>query len=295
MLHQSKIRKTVFCLLYAVMEQGFSEQEFPYELFWEITLEKDIDHYRQALAKGILHACRASEEIAPQLIERGESLLLEAKQDYALLALISDVELSVERTKAMLAALKDLQACLRDKRRDSSEPIEQRCRKALQLAQTLCQIGESLQPRLDDAVGQPIAESFAGALRRWLRIMRECSLLASPLTLEDKNEYTGLVHKAKALEELRPTAEAMAREILSRRDEWEAKLAELLRNYVPERLNAVDKSILYLSLYELQCRKLQVAIVISEAINLAHEFSGSKSAPFIHGILAAAAPESTEE
>lgn len=295
MLHQSKIRKSALSLIYAVLEQGSTVEEFPFRLFWEIALEKDMDHYRQALTKGILHVCRASAELAGQLIERGEALLLEPcgeSPSMELLTLREDVERCVERTKALQAALTELRICLNDKRRDSSAPLEERCRHILQLVQTLCALGDSLLPKLEDA-HRPAAESMAGALRRWLRTLRECARLASPLTLED-SEYAGLVRKARALDRLRPEAEELAREVLARRDEWEAALHRLLRNYVPERLDTVDKSILYLSLYELQCRKLEVPIAISEAINLAHEFSGAKSAPFIHGILAAAVGEMTE-
>ena len=51
----------------------------------------------------------------------------------------------------------------------------------------------------------------------------------------------------------------------------------------------MDKAILYLALYELEEKGLDTPIVVSEATALANEYSGSKSAPFIHGIIAAAA------
>lgn len=291
MLHQSKIRKTALSLIYAVMEQGFDEQSFPYKHFWDISLEKEQDHLRRAHAKGILHACRASAELAGVFIERGEAYLLEVKGDFTRLPLRDELERCVERAKALGAALKDLRLCLNDKRRDSSEPLELACRKVLQLAQTLLQLSEPLLLHLDEDQQQ----STAGALRRWVRTLEECCRLADPTTLaDDAKEYSGLAHKAKELAELRPAAETLAREVLSRREEWETALHRLLRNYVPERLDAVDKSILYISLYELMHRKLGAPIAIAEAINLAHEFSGAKSAPFIHGVLAAAALETSE-
>ena len=51
----------------------------------------------------------------------------------------------------------------------------------------------------------------------------------------------------------------------------------------------IDSGILLIALYELRFNGLEAAIVISEANQLADTYSGSKSAPFIHGILAAAA------
>lgn len=288
MLHQSKIRKTALCLIYAVMEHKCSEQDFPYKHFWEITLEKEQEHLRRALAKGILHACRSASDVGGLFIERGEAFLTEQQDGLARLSLREELERCVERTKAIMKALTDLRLCLNDKRRDSSEPLEQACRKVIQLAQTIIMLSEGLLLRLEDEPG------LAGALRRWVRTLAECAQLAHPEQLTDSKEYAGLAHKAKELAELRPAAEEMAREILSLSEEWEISLQRLLRNYVPERLDAVDKAILYIGLYELQHRKLGAAIAISEAINLAHEFSGAKSAPFIHGVLAAAALETTD-
>ena len=69
----------------------------------------------------------------------------------------------------------------------------------------------------------------------------------------------------------------------------EPRLEVLLKNYSLERLDVVDKIILFIALYELEVNGLEVPIVVSEATALANEYSGSKSAPFIHGVIAAAA------
>lgn len=291
-MHQSKIRKTAMGLIYAALMQGTAaEGEFPYGLFWGIALEKETDHYRQALTKGVLHAMRAAAELGGAVIARAESCLPEMAGSPALLPARDEAEGYLERTKALLVALKELNYSLNDKRRDGTRALEHGCRRVVQLAQTLCSMGEELEAKLSEAVGCTAAEALAAAVRHWAPHLRECAALAAPLALDDHSEYGGLVRKARALDELRPEAEELAREVLARTEEWETALHRLLRNYVPERLDAVDKSILYLSLYELQHRGLKAPIVISEAINLAHEYSGPKSAPFIHGILAAAALE----
>lgn len=289
MLHQSKIRKTALGLIYATLIQGTAvEGDFPYGLFWEIALEKETDHYRQALTKSVLHAMRAAADLGGAVVARTEACLPEMSGSIELLAARDEAEGCLERTKALLVALKELRYAQNDKRRDGTKALEQGCRRVIQLAQTLCEMSESLQAKLCETPGNAAAESLTAALRHWAPHLRECAALAAPLTLDARSEYTGLVRKAQALDELRPEAEELAREVIRRREEWESELQRLLRNYVPERLDAVDKSILYLSLYELQHRGLKAPIVISEAINLAHEFSGPKSAPFIHGILAAA-------
>ena len=296
MLHQSKVRKTALCLIYAIMEQGFDAERFPLEPFWEITLEKEFDHLRTATAKGILHACRAAAEVAGVFLERVDSFLQATSGMLPLLPLREDTERCADRTRALMGALSELRYSLNDKRRDGSLPLQECSSRVLRLAQTVCALAEPLALRLDDEpIMRPTMDALAGGLRRWVRLLSECTPLATPTALADSVEYSGLAHKAALVAELRPAAEKLAMDVMAHRDELENALHRLLRNYVPERLDCVDKSILYLCLYELQVNRLKPSIVISEANNLAHEFSGSKSAPFIHGVLAAAAGEVSDD
>ena len=107
--------------------------------------------------------------------------------------------------------------------------------------------------------------------------------------LAENKEYAGLARQAQDIQELRPAVETLAAGIIAHIPLMEPRLEGLLTNYSVERLDYVDKAILYISLYELEVNGLDTPIVVSEATALANEFSGSKSAPFIHGIIAAAA------
>lgn len=52
-----------------------------------------------------------------------------------------------------------------------------------------------------------------------------------------------------------------------------------------ERMNAIDRAILRLACFELQCKKLAPAIIINEAIELAKRYGNEQSPQFINGIL----------
>ncbi len=56
-----------------------------------------------------------------------------------------------------------------------------------------------------------------------------------------------------------------------------------------ERMPVVDRNILRLGVYELQNSDLSMAIIISEAVELAKKFSTAKSGSFINGVLSAVA------
>lgn len=288
MLHQSKIRKAALCLIYALLEQKTSQENFDYAIFWQLALSKEIDQQRLAKAKAVIHLCRALGDPGALLQQRGDSLLSAASCDAQLLHESNDVRHLLTTTSSLLEALGTLQRNLVDKRREGTDTLEKDTQSVLRCGDAFLAQASVLEPALSQLPAGR-GESFCGVLRRMQRILQEVSSLKKPEEMDEAGELSGLVKKTRELTEFRPAAQQLAVEAYSHRDEWEQCLSLLLRNYVPDRLANVDKAILYLSLHELKYNGLDVRIVVSEATNLAHTFSGSKSAPFVHGIIATAA------
>ncbi|MGN0949017.1 transcription antitermination factor NusB [uncultured Megasphaera sp.] len=73
------------------------------------------------------------------------------------------------------------------------------------------------------------------------------------------------------------------------RDELDTIIRSFAKGWDIERMNRTDRNILRLSLCELVYPKetLAPSIVLNEAVILAKEFSGDKSARFVNGILGA--------
>ncbi len=61
-----------------------------------------------------------------------------------------------------------------------------------------------------------------------------------------------------------------------------------------ERMPVVDRNILRIGVYELENTDLSIAIVISQAVELAKKFSTAKSGSFINGILSTVASGNEE-
>ena len=77
-------------------------------------------------------------------------------------------------------------------------------------------------------------------------------------------------------------------------DEHRGEIDELLRDFARgwslERMPAVDRALLRLATYELlHQRDVPVGVVISEAVELASEFSTDDSGRFVNGVLSAIA------
>ncbi len=286
-ISRSKVRQCALSFLYTYLTNGC--QPVDTELFWSIAQEKERDYLRTALAQAVLHACRDAVDSARLLADRLEQLENRMHGDLTTAVLRDEIERYVAQSVAFDAALKSLQYSLGDKLRDSTAPLAQRTGDALRLAAVVVAMGQELQPRFADfpAYRQQF-DSLAAAMKRRARMLQVCAVFENPAELVQNKEYAGLGRHAQDMQQLRPAVEELVREIIARIPQMESRLESLLTNYSVERLDCVDKAILYISLYELE-QGLDVPIVVSESTALAHSFSGSKSAPFIHGIIAAAA------
>jgi N utilization substance protein B len=80
------------------------------------------------------------------------------------------------------------------------------------------------------------------------------------------------------MEELAKGASQMAPDI-------DHRISEKSENWKLERMPIVDRNILRLAIYEMSRKETPPAVVIDEALELARQFSGETSVPFINGIL----------
>ena len=73
--------------------------------------------------------------------------------------------------------------------------------------------------------------------------------------------------------------------VVSEHEKIDALISEFSRGWTLERLNKVDLAILRIAVYEMMAKETPAAVVVKEAMNLATDYSGDKSAPFINGVL----------
>ncbi|MBQ1960979.1 MAG: transcription antitermination protein NusB [Akkermansia sp.] len=286
----SKTRQVALHLIYSVISNGGKAEELDMGLFWDITLEKETEHLRKALTKAILHSCRSIGDTTRLLNARAEQIENAMHGDLTTAPLRETVERYCKSAAALDSALAALRYSLKDKRREGSFQLQLCCNDVLRLAATLEGATETLEPMsMDFPAYNSVLAPFMAVVRRRSRMQKECAALAHPENLEGNAEYAAVVRAAREMEELKPAAREMAEKVLAAREKLLPLIEAQLQNYSMERLDVVDKCILLLALYELTINKLPVAIVVSEATALADTYSGSKSAPFIHGIIAAVA------
>ncbi len=287
MMNKSKVRQAALSLIYSVLENGGDTATFDFNLFWSIAQEKEQDHYILAEARAISHICRSAQDGSRLLASRVQAVQDAMQGDLTTARLREDVERYAQQSAVFLSALSAQQLCMADKRRETTAQLSLCNKDVIRLAMAVEGLGRALLPTLADFPAyRAVLEPLAAVLRRQGRMLALCAAVDAPRSLEGMGEFAPLIRCADVLQELRPAAERLALAVLARREEVEARIAARLENYSPERLDVVDKSILHLALYEREVNRLEAPIVISEATALADTYSGSKSAPFIHGVLA---------
>jgi N utilization substance protein B len=82
-----------------------------------------------------------------------------------------------------------------------------------------------------------------------------------------------------------PFMEELVRGTISAMPGIDKQIEAKATNWRIERMPAVDRNVLRLAIFEMQQNLLPRNIIIDEAIELARQFSGDESLPFINGVL----------
>lgn len=130
------------------------------------------------------------------------------------------------------------------------------------------------------------AEPISGALTKVERASARVAMVAAPEDFPDQTELARIRDSHASIRKLREDGDRLAGAVLGHLDEIDERLAAVIDNYAPERVDPVDRAILRLGVHELLDEdEVPDAVAINEAIELAKRFGGSDSGRFVNGIL----------
>lgn len=289
MISPTQIRKASLTLLYALMENGTTVDAFDFDTYWEIGLEPQRDRLHVAQAKAVLHCLRQQGDSLRLLRERVTRAQDALHGDGTAARLSAQLSGYLDYSDRLDASLRGLQYCLADKRRDGTGQLALCSRDVMVLAATLVELSDELVTAFADwPAYRAVLAPVEPVVSRRVRALRECAALRSPAALLGNPQYAAMVRLDEVVRELPGEVDRYVRAVLAGQEAYEAQMAPVLEHYSMERLSVVDRCILYIALHELSCG-LKVQIVVAEATELAHAYSGSKSARFIHGVIGAVA------
>ncbi len=284
-----QIREAAVQFLYCADLEGGAPAEEYRNTFWELLTEPDRRRLLMNTFRALEHITQGRQERLLELSERCPAALarLGAAQDSAdLKKELQDILRYESLWTIQWENIKKLP--LHDIDNDQVVgQIEVALKKLYGINRELTSARNRFPLGLEDHPElRPHMEPVLASMRRMQRISDRVQMLEDPQQFPEQSDLKHLCTSHADLQELRSEADLMVDTVLKKKVEVDQRLAEIIENFSPERIDPVDRAILRLSASELITRpELSANIVINEAIDLAKKFGSNDSGRFVNGVL----------
>jgi N utilization substance protein B len=125
------------------------------------------------------------------------------------------------------------------------------------------------------------------ARRQALQLLYQWDLRRTPPEEIMRGYYNSLLISEDTVAQPRPDpfAEVLMRGVIDDLPAIDERISRNAAHWRLERMPVVDRNILRIAVYEMMRTDTPPPVVIDEALELAHQFSGEESAHFVNGVL----------
>ena len=287
MLSRRQIRESAIQFLYCSDLEGGSDPTALREQFWEFLTENDRRNLQVATFRTVHHLAHGREERLSDFVERSQPALAhltampqaESLKEALTHLLALESSWSIAFTKlgklpktgedsAVADEFSDALGSFFRTDRDLAFHREQFLRSAIDFP--------SLKLHL---------EPVTASVRRLQRISDRVRMVEQPENFPEQTDLAKLRDSKSEITVLRNRTDELVDAILAAKSEIDAKLAAIVENFSPARIDPVDRAVLRLATYELIRTDTPPKAVINEAIELAKRFGTTDSGRFVNGIL----------
>lgn len=283
-----QIREAVVQFLYCFDLEGGADPADLREPFWQFVTESDRRALVLATWKALQHLNAGREARHAELSERLPAARAILRAEPALEPQARLLDRIAELEDDWTARYDELTRVRRDDADDAvssrfSEGFDALFRTDRELSRSREEFHRILADRPDL---RPRLEPVAGSLNRLERISQRVRMLEDPEHFPDQPVLTRVRRSRAEMKSLREAADRTVDAVLSRKDEIDAALAEVVENFAPERIDPIDRAILRLGAWEILANPdAPKPVAIDEAIEIARKFGTTDSARFVNGIL----------
>jgi N utilization substance protein B len=278
-----QIREAVVQFLYCADLEGGADPVSLRGPFWDFMTESDRRALHLASYRTLQHLAQGRDERVVKFVERAtaaDTLLagsLETEPMRRGLRRLVELESNWSVAFAAIGRLpRDGEADLLGPALDRLFSIDRDLRMAR--AEFLAGAGDepALRGRLEPVVS---------AIRRMERVSDRVRMVESPEQFPEQADLAKLRESANGIRELRDRTDRIVDAVLADKPRIDARIAAVVENYSPERIDPVDRAILRLAAHELLENTAPLKVVINEAIELAKRFGTEESGRFVNGVL----------
>ena len=274
--------------LYCADLEGGADPASIREPFWQFVTESDRRALLQATWKTLHHLSLGREARLKEFQDRLPVAMatLRARPDLERTAMslqqVADLE------NRWTAGMIELSRIPRDSDDDSfSERFETVLATLFRTDRDLTFARRRFLEALEDIPGlRGQMEPVAGSIRRLERISERVRMVEEPERFPDQVDLAKIRESKEALAALRRETDSLASAVQREKETIDERLASVVENFSPERIDPVDRAILRLAIWEIiHAPDIPAPVAINEAIELAKRFGTTDSGRFVNGIL----------
>lgn len=282
-----EIREAAIQFLYCNdLEEGAPADEAS-DAFWELLLESDFAKLTKASVKSVLHLNQGRQKRYVKLVEKATELesMIAADPDAKKLGrALSAVIKSENKWQSLIDSMgrfykpqnEEIQTDLADILREiymlNNTITEQRMAWEIQLA--------------DYPHFKQRAESVNASMSALQRVSDRIKMVQKPTLFPSHSDVAHLVATAEKMQSMRVSVDQKVQLVITNKEKIDEMIDSVVENYVPERINPVDRAILRMGVAEILFDKeIPTPVAINEAVEIAQKFSSTDSSKFINGIL----------
>ena len=274
-------------LLYCADLEGRAESAALREPFWDFVTEADRRSLHLATFRTVHHLAHGRDGRLQEFHER----LPNALAHLAAWPQAANLKLELERMTELEAAWSGALVKLERLPRDDDDAavagsfsagLDAFFRVDRDLAATRQRFFEGME---DFPALRGQMEAVAASVRRLQRVSDRLRMVEDPEKFPEQADLAKLREAKTSLRKLRQQSDELADAVLAHKEALDATLAAVVDNYVPERIDPVDRAVLRLGAYELLHTTTPRKVAINEAIELARRFGTTDSHRFVNGVL----------
>jgi N utilization substance protein B len=283
-----QIREAVVQFLYCADLEGGADPASLREPFWQFITESDRRALLQATWKTLHHLSLGREARLKEFQERLPVAVATLKARPDLERTSTELQRVADGENKWTATMIELSRIPRDADADAfSEQFEPVLERLFRTDRDLELARVRFLQALDDIPGlRAQMEPVAGSIRRLKRISERVRMVEEPEKFPDQVDLAKLRESKESIATLRRETDAMVSAVQHEKEGIDERLAAVVENFAPERIDPVDRAILRLATWEiLHSPEVPAPVAIDEAIELAKRFGTTDSGRFVNGIL----------
>lgn len=287
MSSRREIREAAIQFLYCNDLEAGAPADQASDAFWELLLESDFNKLTKASVKSILHLNQGRHTRYVKLIEKApalESIIAADPHAKKLGRALSAIIKSETKWQSVIDSMSRFY-------KPQNEEVQTDLAEILQdlylLNNTLTDQRKTWESELLDYPHfKPQAESVSASIASLQRVSDRIKMVQNPTLFPDHRDVSHLLTTAKKMLTMRASVDEKVRLVTAHKEEIDKMIHSVVENYVPERIDPVDRAILRLGAAEIMFDKdMPIAVTINEAVEISQKFASTDSSKFINGIL----------